>query len=1085
MQPSRALAIHVVPLTLLLALTGAAAAAPGSGAGRSAADPAEASAEAECGTDDLLAGRAPAERQEISGNIAVVTDGAVGAEGTQWDAPLSVTFFTSSASLTYDLGRARSVSALYIQADANDTYRVLGSTEGTPGSFRILTTVEDATARGHGLRDRAIRITPTLVRYLRIGEANGDGRFSISEFAAYCRIPSPFPPAMKALDAPLAEIRRTEPERTTLPEDTGPNLVLLFLAAAMAAFGVGGMLWGRFSPKPTTQAPSEVEVVEGRSAQASGPSAPAPARSHEGALRLMFLGSGCAALIYEVVWLHLLRLVIGASALSVGIVLASFMGGMFLGSLLFARYVRDHHHPLRVYALLELGIGVFGLLMPLILPAVRFVYVGLVGYGALGIALRAVIAAVLLLPPTALMGATLPAIARRYSSGRHGMSRLAGLYAANTIGAVLGCLLSAFYLLAVWDIWTATFAAASVNALVGAYAFRLGGIIPRRMSSDLAPTAAPAVTRTAPGLLRFVYAGTALSGFTALGAQVIWTRLLTLLFGATVYVFAIILAVFLAGLGLGSALAAYLLRRGHNPLRSLAWTQLLLVVSLFFGTLVLARLLPFASLQSFPWTPAGARHWLHVLRAIDVILPSAVLWGMSFPFALAAAGAGHADTARSSGNVYAANTVGAIVGSLGISFWAIPQYGTRWATQVLAVGAGLSAALLFSAVRRRAHLAQAPRPSRILSPVPVLAVSLAVAGLLPGVSQVFLAHGRYIGSVEPRDQYPYVSEGAASTVAVHIAPDGYRHFHVSGRVEASNNPNDLRTERLIGHLSAIPHPKPESVLVVGLGGGITAGTLTLYPEVKRVVICEIEPRVVGAAQLFSTENYAVLSDPRVQIVFDDARHFLATTRESFDIITSDPIHPWVRGNSILFSREYYAIVKSRLKPGGIATQWVPLYETSELAIKIQLRTFMDAFPNGTVWNTVTGGKGYDVVLVGGVEPLRIDIPATERRMASTPRMFDSFKEVRIPSAIDLLSAYGASGKDLGRWLAGAPINQDFSLKLEYISGQALDQREADAIYGHMVADRTFPAETFTGPPEQVDELQRRILGRAAVVPTSR
>jgi spermidine synthase len=459
---------------------------------------------------------------------------------------------------------------------------------------------------------------------------------------------------------------------------------------------------------------------------------------------------------------------------------------------------------------------------------------------------------------------------------------------------------------------------------------------------------------------------------------------------------------------------------------------------------------------------------------------------MSFPFALAAAGAGHADTARSSGNVYAANTIGAIAGSLGVSFWAIPQHGTRWASQMLAVFAGLSAALLFSAAKRRvrAEVAGARRSIRVLSPMLALAVGLAAAALLPGLSRVFLAHGRYVWWVDPRDEYPYVSEGAASTVAVHVAPDGYRNFHVSGRVEASNNPNDLRTERLIGHLSAIPHPRPESVLVVGLGAGVTAGTLSLYPEVKRIVICEIEPRVVGAAKLFSPENYAVLSDPRVQMVFDDARHFLATTREKFDIITSDPIHPWVRGNSILFSREYYAIVKSRLKPGGIATQWVPLYETSELAIKIQLHTFIDAFPNGTVWNTITGGRGYDIVLVGGVEPLHIDLPATERRMFANPRMANSFKDVRITSVIDLLSCYGASGKDLRGWLQGAPINRDFSLKLEYISGLAMDRKEADAIYAHMVAGRTFPAETFTGPPDQLDELRRRVLGRGSVTPSS-
>ena len=149
-------------------------------------------------------------------------------------------------------------------------------------------------------------------------------------------------------------------------------------------------------------------------------------------------------------------------------------------------------------------------------------------------------------------------------------------------------------------------------------------------------------------------------------------------------------------------------------------------------------------------------------------------------------------------------------------------------------------------------------------------------------------------------------------MAVHVAPDGYCNFHVAGRVEATNNPNDLRLERLLGHLSALAHPQPKSVLVVGLGAGVTAGALTLHPGIERIVICEIEPRVTGAARQFAPENYDVLSNPKVELVFDDARHFLATTDESFDIITSDPIHPWVRGNSVLFSREYYQIVRSRL-----------------------------------------------------------------------------------------------------------------------------------------------------------------------------
>jgi spermidine synthase len=379
---------------------------------------------------------------------------------------------------------------------------------------------------------------------------------------------------------------------------------------------------------------------------------------------------------------------------------------------------------------------------------------------------------------------------------------------------------------------------------------------------------------------------------------------------------------------------------------------------------------------------------------------------------------------------------------------------------------------MYALARPGAASDRAPLPA--WTAAAALAAGVVAALAMPGLSTVWKAHGRYIWWVDPADQYPYVAEGAASTVAVHIAPNGYRNFHVSGRVEASNNPNDLRTERLIGHLSAMAHPNPESVLVVGLGAGVSAGSLALYPQIKRIVICEIEPRVAGAARQFAPENYAVLDDPRVQVVYDDARHFLATTREKFDIITSDPIHPWVRGNSVLFSREYYAIVRSKLKPGGVASQWVPLYETDELAIRIQMKTFMDAFPNGTVWNTLTSGKGYDVVLVGREDPLSLDLRALQGRLDSTPRLRKSLEDVKINDILDLMGFYGTSGKDMTAWLGDAPINRDFSLKLEYISGLALNRKEADPIYEHMVAGRRYPEAMFVTTPANHAELRKRL-----------
>jgi spermidine synthase len=1020
-----------------------------------------------CGTENVLAGKKPFATQDIAGDSAVVTDGVVAVEGSEWDGPAGITWQTAAGSVTYDLGAPRTVSAVYFQGDANDTYRVSGALDGRTDSYRLLAEIENVVgSRGAGLRARSVTFSPAKVRFIRVGDGNGDGFYSISELAAYCRTPTPFPPLLRTVSPPPAAVDASPAVASegnqASDAPTGSRVQLLVAAAILAAIG-----WWKGVAKSPPAAGSA----------SKDPSS--PRRGGHNLLRVLFLASGCAALIYEVVWLHLLRLVIGASALSVGIVLASFMGGMFIGSLFFARFVPATRNPLRIYALLELGIGVFGLLMPAVLPAVRSIYVGLVGYGALGIALRAVIAATLLLPPTALMGATLPAVARRYSQGRRGMSELASLYAANTAGAVLGCLLSAFVLLAFWDVWVATLAAVAINFAIGA----AGLYLARTNTHDVAATAegtAPAVETLPPAPLsavsqeaRAIYLATALSGLTALGAQVVWTRLLTLLFGATVYAFAIILAVFLSGLGLGSAVAAYLLRRGQNAARGLAATQFLLIPALLLSAVLLADVLPFASPAQH--TAIGPLHALHVLRALDVILPAAVLWGMSFPFALAAAGAGQHDTGRSSGHVYAANTMGAIAGALGVSFWIIPNHGTKWAEQALVVIAALSAAALYRtlwktrpASAERGHR----RPSAAL-PFLALAAGAAATAVLPGISRAFLAHGRYIWWVDPRDQYLFVSEGAASTVAVHVGPDGFRNFHVSGRVEASNNPNDMRLQRLLGHLSALAHPNPESVLVVGLGAGVTAGAIALHPEVKRIVICEIEPRVVGAAKQFAAENYGVLTDPRVEVVFDDARHFLATTHERFDIITSDPIHPWVRGNSVLFSKEYYAIVGSRLRPGGIATQWVPLYETSEQAIKIQMQTFMTAFPNGTVWNSAVGGNGYDVVLLGTQQPLHLDLASIQKRLDASPRIVESLRQVRIRSLADLIATYGTQGGDMHAWLAGTSENRDFSLKLEYISGLALNDNSADPIYAHMIADRAFPTNLFSGPPELIAAVRRR------------
>ena len=324
-------------------------------------------------------------------------------------------------------------------------------------------------------------------------------------------------------------------------------------------------------------------------------------------------------------------------------------------------------------------------------------------------------------------------------------------------------------------------------------------------------------------------------------------------------------------------------------------------------------------------------------------------------------------------------------------------------------------------------------------------------------------------------RYLYQGEGLNASIAVSEAEGGVRNFHVRGKVEASTEVHDMRLQRLLGHASALMHPNPRTVLVVGFGAGVTAGSFVLHPSVERIVICEIEPlipRVV--ASFFSQENNDVLNDPRVEVVYDDARHYILATNEKFDVITSDPIHPWVKGASALYTREYFEQVKAHLNPGGVVTQWVPLYQSSEAVVKSEIATFFNVFPHGTIWsNQYATGGGYDVVMLARPEPLRIDPAALQARLdrPDHARIAAALNQVEFTGAPGLLATYAGQASDLRPWLADAEINADRNLRLEYLAGMANNVYDPQ-IYQHILEYRRFPDEMFIGPPEWKEQLRR-------------
>ena len=255
------------------------------------------------------------------------------------------------------------------------------------------------------------------------------------------------------------------------------------------------------------------------------------------------------------------------------------------------------------------------------------------------------------------------------------------------------------------------------------------------------------------------------------------------------------------------------------------------------------------------------------------------------------------------------------------------------------------------------------------------------------------------------------------------------------------------------------------MLIVGCGAGVTSGSFLVYPSVERIVICEIEPLMPQVvAKYFGKENYDVVKNPKVEIVYDDARHFILTTKEKFDIITSDPIHPWVKGSATLYTKEYFELVKQHLNPGGVVTQWVPLYESSAEVVKSEIATFFEAFPNGTVWGNDRNGEGYDVVLLGQHEPTRIDIEAMQNRLNRQDHapVVNSLQDIGMGSAIRLLATYAGQATDLAGWLKDAEINHDRNLRLQYLAGIHLNSYAEKTIYENILAQRRFPEELFTG-----------------------
>ena len=683
---------------------------------------------------------------------------------------------------------------------------------------------------------------------------------------------------------------------------------------------------------------------------------------------LLFFGSGAAALVYQVVWLRSLSLVFGVTVYAASTVLAGFMAGLALGSFVAGRLAGRLRRPLVAFAAAELGVGLTGVLTAPIVGLLTSAYAAahplLPDSLTLITAVRFVAAFAVLIVPTSLMGATLPILVHATAAHSRVGARIGLLYATNTAGAILGALAAGFYLVPVLGLRNASFAAAAVNALIAVVAV----VAAQRLTAagPAAPALAPDVD--APEVdgptRRAVVAAFTLSGVLSLALEVIWFRMLALHLRPTAYAFTIMLATVLTGISLGSYLVTPLVRRRGHWLTTLAGLQLAiaLVAVLSLNTLPLAApvqrwLAPVLRLLGI-----GEYVWPLVATSLVAMLPTSLLLGAAFPLGLRLWVARGTDAGRRVSTFYALNVCGAIVGAVAGGFVLLPLLGTRGA-----LIAAASLALVSSLLLARHVWPIWPNAAGFLSlvgPIAFLMASLNAVAPFDDLLRRVLRTERLL----------WLEEGVQTTASVHRRPGDpvpMRAMYLDGMHQADDSARTAFTRHVIGALPMMLHQQPRRVLVIGLGGGATAGAAARFPGAQ-VDVVELSGEVVRGSAFFGEINFDVLTRPQVRLRVDDGRNYLLTTREKYDVVTADIIHPMHAGSTTVYSREYFELVRRALAPGGVVMQWIA--PRSAFEFKLLMRTFLDVFPHTTLW-------GDGSLMAGRVEPLRFSARRHDERRA--------------------------------------------------------------------------------------------------------
>src|SRR3989475_3914729 len=793
-------------------------------------------------------------------------------------------------------------------------------------------------------------------------------------------------------------------------------------------------------------------------------------------LYVIFFLSGATGLVYEVIWVRLTGLIFGNTSQAISTVLGAFMAGLALGSWKLGQKADRTDDPLRMYGLLEIGIGLSAALVPLIFRALDTFYwavapsVSSVPGGAVFVRFAASFA--VLLTPTFLMGGTLPVLTRFFTKTVDEVENKVGvLYALNTFGAAAGTMAAALMLIPGIGNTRTTLIIAAVNVGIGLSAVWMSGtkepdveietLTRRSESAGLSQEERPP-NRTAD---RLVLLTLAVSGFVAMMYEVSWTRALSAMIGSSTYAFSIMLVTFLVGIALGSSIIGSW--KPPATLRLLGLLQLGVAIGgiVFLLGYLAAPYALIALIRAFYYAfPAVLT--IQFIICAGLMIFATLCMGATFPVASQLYSSKFMLLGRSIGSIYSLNTVGAIAGSLFAGFVLMPIIGTERT---------ILAGLFFNSAMALLLLSKA-KTSRFAQGVAVGLLILATLSMRGGIfwkpdildrgvliySHAFESRPELTISEHYEDtDVVYFKEGNNATISVRKG-ENYMALRTNGKVDASNR-DDMITQLAVGWLPLFYHPNPQSALVIGYGSGATVGAVASVKDVEDIDCVEIEPAVFGAASWFSDINRRSYASSKLHMIFNDARNYMNVTRKQYDLIISEPSNPWIAGVASLFTAEFYDRAAQVLKPDGIFAQWIQLYELDPQDLRMILYEVQRKFPEVSVWVTDS-----DLILIGSRQPQKLDTGRIARIVNSDPTMIHDFRDfLHSEQPEGLLAYYVMSTDAIRKFASKARRNTDDHPLLEFHAPRQLfsDTRDLNIDLLYEAKDGLLPYGAEVSDPE--------------------